>query len=1129
MADLVLGVAKSLVEGTLTKAQSAIDEESKLRQSAQRDLVFIAGEFQMMQSFLRVTTQEQVRNNVVSTWVIQVRDLAYDVEDCIEFIIHLETKSDWWCRLIPPFMRQALPLDVAVNMIDQLKARVHDVSQRNERYKLISDPRREPIMEGRQLGIAASGMLDTARNTAWKQQELDTFIKMITKKNLKLQVISVWMSVGNLGNASIIWKAYNQSEIRTKFKCRAWVKVLRPFQPNEFIRSLLGQFYTNSREEQQGNGVLTPALDDHPIEEFLALMKNQTYLVVLEGVSTTEEWDTIRLYLPDSSNKGSRIVVSTQNFAVASFCTGYPSFQQFSADQSFCVFFREREDPPVGRMSEVNLLSACLAKARVNALQVMSLWGIAGAGKSALVRNLYHTKMMSQNNEYRKYIWVDICHPFNLFDFCKSLLMQFRSHSLKTDEDPVKQCHGLLKDHQCLLVIDNLHSIEQWDLIHDALAFRPSGSAIIVITNEERIALHSADRKNLVFNIKALEMGAAIDLFKEEVEGSYLHADVVEKDLVLQQLITKSGGLPKVIVAIADYLAHIFDWVKRANILNDQFITTMETRQDFACIRDLFGWIHSYFRSCPDFLKPCIFYLSIFPKSKVIRRRHLVMRWVVEGYSKDNESDSAEENAEEIFAKIIELSMIQPPERTIITNRRTVWCQVSAFFHEYIISRPKEENVTFALEVFALKGCCRQTTGRTGRHLVIEESWERDRIVFESIDLSRLRSLTVFGDWASFFISESMKVLRVDLENASGVTDKDLQKMVKLLHRLKFLSLRGCSKISNLPISVSNLRQLQILDVRYTSIVTMPASITKLNMLQYIRAGTIIPPDDRKCLQLVGVKVASGVQNLTLLHTLGVVNVAAARRKDILKELKNLTQLRKLGVCGISKKNSKDFCSAISGHSHLESLSVSLNKDHKNCLDGMSAGPPKKLQSLKLYGPVEHLPIWINQLSNLRKLNLEMDTLSENDIRVLGGLQELCILRLCVNPVHDVEIKFCVMHNGVEERCYKEIKVLEIASRSRLNLIIGAEAMENLELLKAGCCGAGSLPQFGVLKHLKKLKEVHVIGSHDEEQERNLVKQFVEHPNKPKLTLNPSSQASTSGIEKCSFPFTPTSSSSLAT
>jgi hypothetical protein len=305
----------------------------------------------MMQSFLRVTTEEQVRNNVVSiTWVIQVRDLAYDVEDCIEFVIHLDTKSDWWRRLIPSFMRRALPLDVAVNMIDQLKARVHDVSQRNERYKLISDPGPKPVMEARQLGISgASGVLVTARDTAWKQREWENFVKLITKKDSKLQVISLWASEDYLGNASVIRKAYNHPEIHRKFKCRAWVKVLHPFQPNEFIRTLLGQFYTNSREEQQGailgNGVLTPGLDDHLVQEFSEHVENQTYLIVLDGVSTIEEWNTIRRYLPDRS-KGSRIVVATQNFSVASLCTEYPYFQQFSADQSFCVFFREKEVLP---------------------------------------------------------------------------------------------------------------------------------------------------------------------------------------------------------------------------------------------------------------------------------------------------------------------------------------------------------------------------------------------------------------------------------------------------------------------------------------------------------------------------------------------------------------------------------------------------------------------------------------------------------------------------------------------------------------------------------------------------------------------------------------------------------------
>ncbi|RLM50340.1 hypothetical protein C2845_PMPSC049110 [Panicum miliaceum] len=186
-------------------------------------------------------------------------------------------------------------------------------------------------------------------------------------------------------------------------------------------------------------------------------------------------------------------------------------------------------------------------------------------------------------------------------------------------------------------------------------------------------------------------------------------------------------------------------------------------------------------------------------------------------------------------------------------------CQVNGFFREYIMSRLVEEKLFFPLEISALeKGHRSLITERIGQHLAIGTCWRRDRIVLESLDLSRLRSLIVFGEWQSFFVSEKMRVLRVlDLENATHVTEDDLEKMVKILPCLKFLSLRG------------------------TRVIALPRSIIKLPKLQHIRASGALPP--------------RGMGKLTARHTIGDISISGRGGKAILEELKNLTQLRKLG------------------------------------------------------------------------------------------------------------------------------------------------------------------------------------------------------------------------------------------
>ncbi|TVU00973.1 hypothetical protein EJB05_53585, partial [Eragrostis curvula] len=540
MADLAIGFSKTVVEGLANKVKEAISEEAEQWQIVERDMVFITGEFEMMQSFLDVADQERVRNKVVKTWVRQVRDLSYDVEDCIEFVIHLDSKRAWWLRLWnqvpscnctkePP----ERPIDTAVAEIKQLKARVEDVSQRNMRYSLISDSGSKPSTQ--QHGPAprylvnaeASDMFDEEREAARKNRGLVDLTKLITRNDKDLQVISVWGTGGDLGMTSIIMDAYEEEKICNDFRFRAWVKMVHPFNPLKFIQALAVQFYANSGQELVSKGDLG--------DEFVLRNNTEKYLVVLEDLCSMAEWHAVRTYLPDLQ-KGSRIIVSTSHLEIARLCTGrqyqVSELKVISGHHSICVFYKEisAEDQkgsqsteegalsqdkkaeqwltncfPVGRETEADKLFSLITLGHGGTI---SVWGIAGVGKSTLVQTVYYRCVIQKQFDFC--IWVDVCHPLNLLSISRNML---RESPQVTDH--IQECQNLLQKRRCLVIVDGLRSKEDWDLINAKLICGTSKTCIVVVTTEERVAMHCAVTVNSVFQVKGLEVEAALKLFRK--------------------------------------------------------------------------------------------------------------------------------------------------------------------------------------------------------------------------------------------------------------------------------------------------------------------------------------------------------------------------------------------------------------------------------------------------------------------------------------------------------------------------------------------------------------------------------------------------------------------------------------
>uniref|UniRef100_A0A8R7NWI7 Disease resistance protein RPM1 n=1 Tax=Triticum urartu TaxID=4572 RepID=A0A8R7NWI7_TRIUA len=1194
MEATALSVGKSVLNGAIRYASSALAEEVALQLGVRRDQVFITNELEMMQAFLESAHDEGDGNRVVKVWVKQVRDVAYDVEDTLqEFAVHLEKQSWWRIR------RNLLDRRRVAKQMKDLRANVEDVSQRSMRYNLIKGPASKAAMAAEQSNITSAALfgIDEARHAMKQEKSKVELVQLLNEKENDLRVIAVWGTSADLGQTSIIRTLYEDPYIKSKFSCRAWVRVIHPLNPKDFVQSLVQQFHAAVGVDALLK--MEKTLQELA-EEFNRYVNSKRYLIVLNDLSTLEEWDLIKSCFPDKT-MGSRIIVSTAQVEVASLCAGQESIvsvlRRMSADQSIYAFHQKvsqdgtglesssdrvttttdnnfivptgeivedqsegapdkntikksftrtttmmialEESHLVGREKEKVEIIMRISNQATQEYQVISVWGMGGLGKTTLVKDIYQNQELSSTFEKRA--CVTVMRPFNLDGLLRSLIVQLdRGSSDKKD---------VVEGKRCLIVLDDVSSTEEWNMIVPHFHGIEHTSRIMVTTREENIAKLCSRRQENIYMLKDLAHKDARDLFTKKVFKKTIDLNLQYPELVEQteQILRRCGRLPLAIVTIGGFLSNqpktYLEWRK----LNDNINSELEMNPELGTIRNVL--MRSY-DGLPYHLKSCFLYMPIFPEDYKIGRGRLARRWSAEGYSREVRGRSAEEIADNYFMELISRSMILPSQQSIQSTKGIDSCQVHDLIREIGVSKSMEENLVFTLEED-----CSSNSQATVRHLAISSNWEGNKSEFESIvDMSRLRSITCFGEWKSFFVSDKMRLLRVlDLEDATGLHGHHIKHIGKFLH-LRYLSLRGCCDIVHLPDSLGNLRQLETLDIRDTPILMLPKTIIKLRKLNNLRAGWLSENEDASfvvgedlpkvlnngpcnlllvmlascymCIlsyddvdmsrramcnflccslfpamlmriELSGVLVPRGMRKLEALRTVSVLNIGR-RGKDVVKDIKRLVRLRKLGVTGVNKENGKELCSAVVGLSRLESLLIRSEGEPGlcGCLEGKFSFP-ETLQSLKLYGNLVKLPEWIQGLKNLVKLKLRSSRITENDagIQVLGNLPNLAFLHLLEKSLEGEEV-----HLSFEQGTFPSLVVLElsIGLKKRLKSVKFEQGTApKLEVLKFGTdTYIGCSYVFG-LPYLSSLKEVLLQGSYHVTELAYVRAELAENPNRP--------------------------------
>ncbi|PAN13379.1 hypothetical protein PAHAL_2G332500 [Panicum hallii] len=779
-----------------------------------------------------------------------------------------------------------------------------------------------------------------------------------------------------------------------------------------------------------------------------------------------------------------------------------PSFWFNHVVEFFCV-------PTIGGPTGEAAVIPTSPRRPAGTLRVVSVWGMGGMGKSSLVWAVHNDPVLL--DEFDCGAWVTVPHPLDNPEVFRRRLRKELGVARNQD------LGQYLREKRYRVIVDDVHTNEEWDAICQVFQFRNSkGSRIIVTTRREDVARHCTKH---VYELKPLGDAESMDLLCQKVYKTTeytLPEDMAEQ---AKHILRRCRGLPLAISTIGGLLANRPKTSIEWRNLHEHLGAELESD-----LRNIPKVIVSSYDGLPYDLKSIFLYLSIFPENHEIRRTRLLRRWMAEGYIAKKRDMPVEDVAARSYTKLINRSMIQPSK---VSPGETDRCRIHSMVLQIILSRFIEENQLFLVEEHSNEA--RQSKIR---HLVVSRWKSRDEKL-QNINMSYIRSLTIFGEYPSSLISPKMRLLRVlDLEDTVNMKNDDLKHIGELQH-LRYLSLRG-TDISKLPSSLQNLRYLETLDIQDTRVRQLPSSIVKLEDLRYLVAGVNFTKDllqkmrdsraenhearlfgdieaylgcnRGECCEVSNVdhlcvRVPEGIEKLKNLHMLGAVNVARVNGvSGRFKKLMNLTTLRRLGVTGLTEEEGQDLCKSIGGLSQLQRLElrcVSIRFPAR--MDEPEI--PRHLTSMRLCGKLIGMPEWISSLNNLATVKLLGTRLNQEDIMRLQNLRNLAFLGLWEDSYIEESLRFSAS-------TFTKLKVLDIDGLENIRtMTIREGAMPQLELLWLNKCHSLHDNSFGVsgVQYLQSLKELLLKNCGEKQNLIDILQEQVNrHTRRPKFLIGKS-------------------------
>ncbi|CAL5412118.1 unnamed protein product [Camellia sinensis] len=299
-------------------------------------------------------------------------------------------------------------------------------------------------------------------------------------------------------------------------------------------------------------------------------------------------------------------------------------------------------------------------------------------------------------------------------------------------------------------------------------------------------------------------------------------------------------------------------------------------------------------------LKLCLLCFSVFPENVEIKKKAMIYWWIGEGFvppvGRRENQKTPEQFANEFFNKLITEGFIEPMYAK--RNLGVKICKVRPFVRNMLIALAKRANFfDFDNEgnahedySYSLRSCL------TGKGLTNIQDLEKLHTLFNVNEtflefnpewFSRMKNVNVLylGRW------QTSPLHHIEVEDIDSMRIKHVNILDGLenVTHLRFLSLQGISRVTELPESISQLTSLIILDIRAChNLEAIPDGIGSLKNLTHL--------DMAECYLLV--QMPKGLASLSKLQVLSgfVFRDSKGENSCTLDDLVEFPELRKLSI-----------------------------------------------------------------------------------------------------------------------------------------------------------------------------------------------------------------------------------------